>query len=1144
MSSRVYHIVQPYFFAPHHLHRRKVVALRGAGLDAWILALVPESLYRQHERRYQEVLAAGYTKILRVAEGGSAKSILRSFLLKQVLAGSKVLVHVLREDPSAVIALRRCPLIGRRIRFVLEYEGDNPAELVYEGAYVEAPRPPEAPPPSLRDVYERLLSEQVEHVKEADGMVLMTNEMRALWNVRLGYPVRSCILSTLADSARIHYSDGERTHVRQVLGIENRTVFVYTGNVFCKWQRLEAMCEFVSRLAGEVPAIWFLALVREDDIETAQEAVIRHGLAQRSTVIHVDESDVYKYLSASDVALFLRHDHLMNRVVTSAKLGEFLASGLPVITTGANTEMLNQFIRETGSGAFIPDSLEVDAVFLAALRDLLARSAVPGWRAALGEKTAERFSGANDQIHDYVAFIKETFTMPRGCWQAAHSARADSRTSESAKNSVAVSFLGDLSVPPDGVADGLLGSLQSVLGRDILILANIECCISDRGEPVAPKYACLRSGPDAIEGLRGIQGAVLGNNHISDYGHEATMDTLAHLQRLGVKTQGYGRNLKEALEPLILDSNGVKVGILSFVCPTTNGWNTATPVTPGVAPLSMPLIWEAIQALKSKVNAVFVYLHWGVERCHYPVPGQIRAARRIIEWGANAVIGTHSHIIQPYERYGRGYIFYGLGNAVFGDVEYRHWDQEGRVTTGVLRQRPENLESLIPVFNVTSDPLNPVRLERVMAARYEKEQLIPILIGDLSFDLDDLNWRHRLYCRVRKDALQGQGDIGYRLVHNGSHYQCDYLEEPIDRDRMWRVYDRTDRALRGYPERLLKKMLNATPFRCWSASRPSRMTTRAIAIMDTFARCASDRVRAIAVRGEYLGIRLKRGHLAKHRLGQWLIDLLLFPSDVRKTRNGYRGIFGRPPHLLRDCRTFNEKIQRAKLFRRCRRYVRWADKLAVRDYVAQRVGSGVLNELLWDGTDLREARWGHLPNQFVIKANHNSGGSIIVKDAVSFDWNEAYAKSRGWLNQDYSLQHAEWQYRWIEPRLLIEAFIAGLDGDIPLDFKFFCFSGRVELVQVDVDRFTNHTRALLDRDFNRLPIGLLYPRYEGALEKPECFSEMLKIAETLSVEEPFLRVDLYDAGRPVFGELTLHPGAGIEPFDPPKWDECLGTHWK
>jgi Trans-aconitate methyltransferase len=277
----------------------------------------------------------------------------------------------------------------------------------------------------------------------------------------------------------------------------------------------------------------------------------------------------------------------------------------------------------------------------------------------------------------------------------------------------------------------------------------------------------------------------------------------------------------------------------------------------------------------------------------------------------------------------------------------------------------------------------------------------------------------------------------------------------------------------------------------------------------------------------------------RYLMGRMIVDLLLWPSDSLAVRRQYASFFDRPPKLLRP-KTFNEKIQRNKLFRRRSRYTLFADKIAVRDYVKRRVGSHVLSKLYWTGTDLRTVSSGILPKKFVIKANHASGRILIVNDRDAFNWKQAYEQTCRWLEQDYSEMWAEWQYRWIEPRLLIEEFLEVENGRSPPDYKFFCFRGRVEMVEIDFDRFLNHTRAFVGRNFEVLQFGIAYGRYPGALVPPANFSTMIGIAEALAGRESFIRVDLYDVGRPIFGELTLHPKAGLGTFEPPEYDLIVG----
>ncbi|MCW2601821.1 MAG: hypothetical protein JWM02_3650 [Frankiales bacterium] len=288
-----------------------------------------------------------------------------------------------------------------------------------------------------------------------------------------------------------------------------------------------------------------------------------------------------------------------------------------------------------------------------------------------------------------------------------------------------------------------------------------------------------------------------------------------------------------------------------------------------------------------------------------------------------------------------------------------------------------------------------------------------------------------------------------------------------------------------------------------------------------------------------LGNGLKRRGWGSSYLGRRAIDALLWPNDALTAWRGYRRSFGASPRLLRP-QTFNEIVQHNKLFRRRRLHTTLADKIAVRAYVSERVGADVLTKLYWTGTDLTSVPKEALPTKFVIKANHASGTNLIVQDRDSLDWIRAAQTAREWLQTDYSTYCGEWQYRWIEPVLFIEELLTDAYGEIPRDYKFFCIHGRIACVQVDVDRFKHHTRAFVDRNFERMNLGLIYPRYTGPLARPACFASMLQIAEALAVDEPFIRVDLYDVGRVVFGEITLHPAAGTGKFDPESYDYDLG----
>jgi hypothetical protein len=289
-----------------------------------------------------------------------------------------------------------------------------------------------------------------------------------------------------------------------------------------------------------------------------------------------------------------------------------------------------------------------------------------------------------------------------------------------------------------------------------------------------------------------------------------------------------------------------------------------------------------------------------------------------------------------------------------------------------------------------------------------------------------------------------------------------------------------------------------------------------------------------------LGNRFKKTWLANYYIGRRFIDIIYLPSDYHKVKTHYFLDIGVYPKILCP-KTFNEYLQHSKLFWRRRRHTRMADKIECRKYVEKKIGLAYLTRLLWVGDDIRNAMKHELPDSFVIKSNNASGTNLIVYDKNQFDWTAAYVTTQKWLQLDYARHYVEWQYRWIKPKLLIEELLVDEKGSIPLDYKFFCFYGKVKFVQIDFDRFTSHKRAMVDDDFNLLPFGFKFPRYSGEVKKPDNFDEMKNLAEKLADREKFARIDFYDVGKPVFGEITFHPEAGTGKFDPDEWDLRLGS---
>lgn len=246
---------------------------------------------------------------------------------------------------------------------------------------------------------------------------------------------------------------------------------------------------------------------------------------------------------------------------------------------------------------------------------------------------------------------------------------------------------------------------------------------------------------------------------------------------------------------------------------------------------------------------------------------------------------------------------------------------------------------------------------------------------------------------------------------------------------------------------------------------------------------------------------------------------------------------------FRNARTFNERLQARKLWvPDAALYARLADKVAVKEHVAKAIGEGYLIPTLWSGSVLPPRGERNWPIPFVLKANHGSGWNHFVRTPADLDWDAIEASAREWLTTPgHRYLHESW-YDAIPRRLLVEPLI----GDGPLnDYKFFVFGGRVQCIQLDSRRFTDHRRTFFSCSWERQPFKLRFERDPDDFPRPTHLTEMIETAERLGMGFDFVRIDLYDLpAGPLFGEMTFTPGAGLDPFDPPEYDALLGELWR
>lgn len=251
-------------------------------------------------------------------------------------------------------------------------------------------------------------------------------------------------------------------------------------------------------------------------------------------------------------------------------------------------------------------------------------------------------------------------------------------------------------------------------------------------------------------------------------------------------------------------------------------------------------------------------------------------------------------------------------------------------------------------------------------------------------------------------------------------------------------------------------------------------------------------------------------------------------------------------HLdLNAPKTFNEKLQWLKLYDRRPEYTIFVDKYRVREHIAKTIGNQYLIPLLGVWEDPEDIDFDSLPEQFVLKCNHNSGtGMCICKDKSKLDIAKVKAELKKGLRENYYLHGREWPYKDVPRRIIAEKYLKDSENTDGLtDYKIYCFNGRAKMVMIASDRFSEaQTRFdYFDKDYHWLDLEWGNPRSVEPPPKPALYEKMWEVAEILSAGFPQIRVDLYVCnGNIYFGELTFFDGSGMEKFKQEDWDRKLG----
>ena len=239
-------------------------------------------------------------------------------------------------------------------------------------------------------------------------------------------------------------------------------------------------------------------------------------------------------------------------------------------------------------------------------------------------------------------------------------------------------------------------------------------------------------------------------------------------------------------------------------------------------------------------------------------------------------------------------------------------------------------------------------------------------------------------------------------------------------------------------------------------------------------------------------------------------------------------------------KTFNEKLQWLKLHDRNPLYSTLVDKFRVKQWVADKIGEQHVIPTLAVFNSVDEIDLDKLPDQFVLKCNHDSGSVVICRDKTSFDLEAAKVKLAKALRRNFYWEAREWAYKKVNRLVFAEKYVENVGSIDLLTYKFLCFNGEPHLMYITVKNdsvFENY----YDMDGKSLDIRRKFPINKQLKDEVECFEEMKRIARALSENLRLVRLDLYKVGGQVyFSEYTFYDWAGLMNFTPDVWNHRLG----
>ncbi|NQE54072.1 hypothetical protein C5S29_10815 [ANME-1 cluster archaeon GoMg3.2] len=315
-----------------HFYKGWVDIARKNGLPMELITILPFKTYITQRRLVKKYRQISYFRIFCGIHNNFDHLLIFVYFFYIGLLNDKIIIHLNKRPPYLFDIFKK--IFPKKLKYIIELEGDYESEMDYlskhpykDGFYANEI--------NRTEMVKRQLKKRI---KSCDCLFVVTEKFKNLLIERhsdLNLEQKVKVLPISVDTEEVYFSMKARGEYRRRLKLEDKFVMIYVGNAYRSWQNVFRTIEILKLIKNKVAENAFLILlIRQEDHHIVKEFIEKLNLSKNEYILtQVDHEEIAKYLSASDIGILLRHKHLMNEVVTSGKIVEYLACGLPVLTT-------------------------------------------------------------------------------------------------------------------------------------------------------------------------------------------------------------------------------------------------------------------------------------------------------------------------------------------------------------------------------------------------------------------------------------------------------------------------------------------------------------------------------------------------------------------------------------------------------------------------------------------------------------------------------------------------------------------------------------------------------------------------------------------------------------------------------------------